>query len=45
MYLNFAGLHAATRQLPANSFNVVHDNLKSLLGSRSHLGDARSHHN
>ncbi len=44
MYLDVACLHAATRQLSANSFNVVYDNLKSFLGSGSHLGDAYFHH-
>jgi hypothetical protein len=44
MYLDFTCLHAAIQELPANSFNVVDDNLKSFLRSRSHLGDAYSHH-
>src|ERR1700745_976812 len=44
MYLDFACLDAATRELSANSLNVVYDDLKSFLGSRSHLGDAYPHH-
>jgi hypothetical protein len=44
MHLDFACLDAATRERSANSLNVVHDDLKSFLGSRSHLGHAYSHH-
>jgi len=30
MHLDFAGFHAAAQELPANSFDVVYDNLKSM---------------
>lgn len=43
MYLDVACLHAATRELSANSFNVLDDNLKSFLGARSHLSNAHSY--